>query len=126
MALETLKNKETIGSFSVLQERVKKEDGSIDWDATDEARKKAPIFVDHDVNMISFRIQNGPVKENGVNGCQVDTLIHTAREIIVGLNRNHKSSFNDLAIKFLDSAINTLDDRTRDREKRGVEGTSKS
>lgn len=39
MALEVLKGVTEIGGFDVLQERPKKEDGSIDWALFDEQRK---------------------------------------------------------------------------------------
>lgn len=89
MALETLKGVTHIDGEAVLQERITKQDGSIDWQATDEARKEKPIFVDHDVNMVSFRIQSGPIKEVGKNGCQVTALIDAARIIIEKLNEKY-------------------------------------
>lgn len=124
MALETLKGVTEIGGYKVLAERPKKADGSVDWDLLDEQRKDAPIYVDHDVDMISFRIQNGPIKENGVNGCQVDTLIHAAQTIIMGLNKKFPSEYNDGCLSHLQSAIEWLEKRTKDREARGVEGMS--
>jgi hypothetical protein len=122
MALETLKGVEKLGGFYVLAERPKNADGSVNWHLFDEMRKTKPIYIDHDVNMISFRIQNGPIKEVGVNGCQVDTLIHAAKAIIGGLNAKFPCRENSLAITKLDEAIHWLDARTKDREQRGVEG----
>lgn len=125
MALETLRGVEEIGGFRVLQDRPRKENGEIDWSAFDELRKEQPIYIDHDVNMISFRIQNGPIKEVGVNGCQVDTLIEAAKIIIEGLNKKFPCRENSLAITKLDEALHWLGARKANREKRGVEGTSK-
>ena len=124
MALETLKNIELIGGFDVLGERPTKDDGSIDWDLFDEQRKTAPIYVDHAVNMVSFRIQNGPINENGVNGCQVDTLLHAAGHIIGGLNDHFPCDENDIAMGCITGAIAALELRRKDREVRGVEGTN--
>jgi hypothetical protein len=125
MALETLKGVSELGGFAVMQDRVM--DGeAVDWQATDEQRKLQPIYIDHDVNMLSFRIQDGPVKENGVNGCQVDTLIHAARHIVGKLNENFPCEENRSCLKGLDKAIGALEARTANREKRGVEGTSQS
>lgn len=126
MALETLKGVEEIGGFKVLGERPKKASGEVDWALFDEQRKEKPIYVDHDVNMISFRIQNGPIKEVGVNGCQVDTLIWTAKTILEGLNKKFPCRENACAITKLDEAIHWLVARTKDRELRKVEGTSQS
>ena len=87
MALETLKGINKIGDFDVvvmdeLREKFPdkfNESGAMDykWFEAD-IRPHNFVYVRHDVNSISFTIQNGPIKEVGVNGCQVDTLIETA------------------------------------------------
>lgn len=125
MALETLKDVEEIDGFKVLAERPKKEDGSVDWGKFDEMRKEQPIYIDHDVNMISFRIQNGPIKEVGVNGCQVDTLICTAAIILTKLNENFPCKENKAALASLGNAVSWLRTRKENREARGVEGLNK-
>ena len=124
MALETLKDVKEIGGFIVMQDRPKNADGFVDWDLFDEQRKRQPIYIDHDLNMISFRIQNGPIKENGINGCQVDTIIEAAKVILEGLNAKFPCRANSKAISRLDEALMWLEKRTKDRTKRGVEGTS--
>ena len=126
MALETLKGVEKIGGFKVMQDRPRKENGEVDWDLFDEMRKYQPIYVDHDLNMISFRIQNRPIKEVGINGCQVDTLIESAKLIIEGLNKNFPCRENAVAITKLDEALLWLMKRKLDRENRGVEGKSEN
>jgi hypothetical protein len=134
MALETLKGVEEIGGYKVLQERPMRRPGHpappsevvVDWRKFDEMRKTMPIYVDHEVNMISFRIQDGPIKENGVNGCQVDTLIHAAERILTEFDKKINCVHNQMALQGLRSAIHELNLRTEDREKRGVEGTSKA
>jgi hypothetical protein len=75
--------------------------------------------------MISFRIQNGPIKEVGVNGCQVDTLIYAARAIIDGLHKKFPCRENLMVLGRLADALYWLEIRKRNREKRGVEGKSK-
>ena len=125
MALETLKKFKKIGEYEILQDRVLNEDGSVNWAETDIARKDKPIYIDHDVNMISFRMQAGPIKEKGVNGCQVDTLILAALYIIEGLNEQYRCRENSIAITKLEEALHRLEDRKKDRELRGVEGYSK-
>jgi len=124
MALETLKDVTEIGGFKVLTKRPMDSQGIVDWDLFDEQRKASPIYIDHGVNMISFRIQDGPIKEVGKNGAQVDTLLHTAEIMIEGLNKKFPSIDNDIAIKAIRSAIYALERRKRDREMRGVEGRS--
>jgi len=112
MALETLKGIATIGGYRVMEERPLKKDGSVDWTMFDEHMKYKPIYIDHDVNMISFRFQDGPIKEAGLNGCQVDTLIHAARVILSGLNAKYPCRENALAITKLEEAVHWLNART--------------
>ena len=125
MALETLKGIQAIGDWEILNKRPTKADGSINWSLFDEQRKSKPIYIDHDVNMISFRIQNGPVKEVGINGCQVDTIIETAKIMLEGLHAKFPCDDNIVAITCLDTALMALKDRKKDRERRGVEGFDK-
>lgn len=119
-----MKGVQVINGEHILQERAKNPDGSINWEATDELRKIHPIFVDHDVNMISFRIQNGPIKEVGKNGCQVEDVIAVAKHIVEELNKKFPCRENSMIITKLDEAIMWSKKRTSDREVRNVEGTS--
>jgi len=121
MALETLKGVEEIGGFKVV--RVKPKEMS--WDDFDKTRDEYPINITEIMNCISFKIQNGPIKEVGVNGCQVDTVIEAARLILEGFNKNYPCRENAVAITKLDEALMWLEKRTKDRVKRGVEGVNK-
>lgn len=135
MALETLKGVDKIGGFDLvvmddLREKYPEkfnESGSMDykWFEKD-IRPNNFVYVRHDKNSLSFTIQNGPIKENGVNGCQVDTLIHASKVIIEKLNQNFPCSYNELCLKKLSEAIGHLDDRKKDREARNVEGLNKA
>ena len=136
MALETLKNIKEIGGFPVvttedankifkvmtsptgISKPMFTDEEWTDW------RSKHPIMINHEANTISFRIQNGPIKEVGINGCQVDTIIHAAKKILEGLNAKFPSEYNELAINKLGMALAHLAERTKNREQRGVEGTS--
>lgn len=118
MALETLSNVNSIDGFSVIREKER----DMSWDSFDDLRKKNPILITDRLNMISFRIQNGPIKEVGVNGCQVDTLIEAAKLIIEGLNKNFPCEENRAVIFHLDQALVGLDFRRSNRVIRGVEG----
>jgi len=121
MALETLKDVTEIGGFKVLREKPY----DMDWDTYDSYRKENPILITNRLNMISFRIQDGPIKEHGVNGCQVDTLIEAAKMIIEGLNKNFPCQENYNAISRLEDALMWLGQRKKNREQRGVEGLNK-
>jgi len=119
MALETLKQVTQIGAFDVYSDN-EIADGK--WSDVD---PKYCVCVHHGDNTISFRIQNGPIKENGVNGCQVDTMIAATKIILQGLNDKFPCIENEGAISHLGMALTCLEERTAHREARGVEGTSK-
>lgn len=135
MALETLKGVEHIGDYKLIDMGVLKdkypdkfnESGSMDykWFESD-IRPNNFVYVRHDVNSLSFTIQNGPIKEHGVNGCQVDTIIEAAKLIIEGLNKQYPCRENSMIITKLDEALMWSNKRKADREKRGVEGHSKA
>ena len=115
MALEDLLGLTEIGGFNVG--RIENDDIYIE--------EGGPIHIDDINNVIAFRLQNGPIKENGVNGCQVDTLIHAASLIIVGLNSKFACEENKEAFFHLDAALHWLAHRTYNRGKRGVKGLNK-
>lgn len=83
------------------------------------------IYVRHDVNSISFTLQDGPIKENGVNGCQVTDMIEVAKMILEGLNDKFPCRENAMTITKLDEALMWQNKRTADRVTRGVEGQAK-
>lgn len=133
MALETLKNVEKLGEFNVVvmdELRAKypekfNESGQMDYKWFEEQiRPYNFVYVRNDVNSLAFTIQNGPIKENGINGCQVDTVILAAKTIIEGLNAQFPCRENSLAITKLDEALMWLEARKKDRVQRGVEGKS--
>ena len=133
MALETFKGLENIGGFKVivmdeLREKYPErftETGAMDHKWFEEAiRPNAFIYVRNDKNSLSFTIQNGPVKETGLNGCQVDTIIEAAKIMIEGLNKQFPCRENSMIITKLDEALMWSIKRKTDREKRGVEGLS--
>ncbi len=107
MALETLKGVTQLDGFDVV----------------DTGNKF--VYVRHDVNSISFTLQNGPIKEVGVNGCQVDTMLAAVIKIVWGLNQKFPCKENAEALAYLDSAFNKLKERKANREARGVEGFNK-
>jgi len=114
MALETLK-----GVTKIDGEGVAELNGFAD------GRPPEYIVVNHANNGISFKIQNGPIKEVGKNGCQVTALIDAALLIIKGLNERFPCRENALTITKLEEALMWQHKRTRDREAREVEGLSK-
>jgi hypothetical protein len=69
--------------------------------------------------------QNGPIKENGINGCHNEDLlaivIHRLESFQAG---DYRCRENAIAITKLEEAMHWLMHRTSARVKRGVEGTS--
>lgn len=114
MALETLKDVNQIGKEKISH---------ID-DVAIGFYENEHIWVNHKTNTVAFKIQNGPIKEVGVNGCQVTDMIRVAKHIIVNLNEKYPSHENTKTIDALAEALEWQDKRTRDREARGVEGFS--
>lgn len=116
MALETLKGLSEINGVKIL-------------DATDFKEEFAPsdihIAFNSKDNVLSFKIQNGPIKEVGHNGCQVSDVVAVCRHIFNELNKKFPCVENSESIKKLDEVLYWQNKRTKDREARKVEGMNK-
>ncbi|MBL1322212.1 MAG: hypothetical protein COA63_014305 [Methylophaga sp.] len=134
MALETLLGVKYIGGFAVaVMDDLKKTNPELFPNDTMQMdykiferdfRPNFPIQIRHDKNSISFTIQNDPIKENGINGCQVNTIFEAGLKILEGLNDKYPCRENAIAITKFQEGIMWLEERTKDRETRGVEGTN--
>jgi len=133
MALETMKGVTKLDGFDVvtmddLREKHPErftETGAMDHVWFEETiRPHNFVYVRHDKNSIAFTIQNGPVKEAGVNGCQVTTLIAAAKHMIEQLQVKYPCVQNAETIFHLSEALHYQLKRTENRTARGVEGTS--
>lgn len=74
-----------------------------------------------------IQFQNGPIKETGVNGCQIDDVL----QIIVNRMRyfqcgDYACRENEVALKYLELAAQQLKQRTENRTIRGVKGQNKA
>lgn len=81
------------------------------------------IKTEPEVNLIGFVLQEGAIKENGVNGCQIDHMIWAVATILRSFNARFPCRENSCAITHLDEAMMWLEKRTKDRTERKVEGT---
>ena len=88
-------------------------------------RPNAFIYVRHDKNSLAFTIQNGPIKEAGKNGCQVEDIIAVAKHMVEQLNAKFPCRENAMMITKLDEAIMWSKKKTQDRKARNVEGLNK-
>ncbi len=120
MGLQTLTDIDSIDGFKV--HKVPKDDESFSSDLFDDCF----ITVDHQACMLGFLIQDGPIKEVGLNGCQIDTILKTCLIMLEKLNYKIPCQENDNAINHLERAIEWLEMRKQSRQARGVEGTSKA
>lgn len=118
MALKTLQDIKDIDGFPVAEASFH-DNHNLAGDLAE-----APILIDHQNNLIVFKLQDGPVKEAGVNGCQVDTIIAAAQTILEGLDSKFPCRENKEAIDELKGARLWLRVRRGDREARSVEGRS--
>ena len=76
-----------------------------------------------EVAKISF--QNGPIKENGVNGCHHEDLLLIVLDRLRGAQQgDFACRENAIAITKLEEALLWLNYRTNSRVHRNVEGTS--
>ena len=75
---------------------------------------------------VSFELQDGPIKEVGVNGVQIDDVIEWAKGVIEGFNQRFPCRENSMIITKLDEALLWSAKRKMDREKRKVEGTNQA
>ena len=82
-------------------------------------------FITEEGAKVTFQVQDGPIKEVGVNGCQVDDVIAWARAKIQGFNKAFPCRENSLVLTKLDEALLWLGARKANREARGVEGSNK-
>jgi len=74
---------------------------------------------------IDIKFQLVPVKENGINGCQIDDIIQILIERIEGFQKGpFAGRENAIVITKLQEAQHWLEHRTRDRERRNVEETN--
>ena len=76
-------------------------------------------------NKLNFIIQDGPIKEVGVNGIQATDLLFFCKELFKSLNKDFPCRENALTITKIEEAMHWQDARTKDREKRKVEGYNK-
>lgn len=75
--------------------------------------------------IVSFTIQSDPIGEVGVNGCQALDMLKYTKCLFQSLNDTFPCRENALTITKIEEAIHWQDHRTRDRQRRQVEGQNK-
>ena len=82
--------------------------------------------VHGETSSVKFTIQSGPIKEFGVNGCQIDDVIAWAKDKIDGFQKAFPCRENAIVLTKLDEALLWLQKRKADREARSFEGFNKA
>ena len=72
--------------------------------------------------IISFEIQSDPIGEVGINGVQALDILKYIKNLFESLNEAFPCRENALTITKIEEAIHWQDARTKDRERRKVEG----
>ena len=71
---------------------------------------------------LECKFQDGVISENGVNGIQFTGLIEIALSVLKNLNSKFPCRENAITITKLEESLMWKEDRTKDREKRALEG----
>ena len=72
--------------------------------------------------IVSFTIQSDPILEVGVNGVQALDMLKYVKCLFQSLNEAFPCRENALTITKIEEAIHWQDARTKDRQRRNVEG----
>ena len=92
---------------------------------TDQLGGESHTFLRFDKNCILFKLQDGPIKEVGVNGCQIDFILNVVMALLQGANEKFPHAENEKAMDHIMKAWQALQRRTKERTERGVEGYEK-
>lgn len=77
-------------------------------------------------NCLTVRFQNGPIKEFGINGITQEALLAIVIDRLRGFQSGQFAcEDNASALASCESALSVLQNRTRTRIARGVEGTNR-
>jgi hypothetical protein len=75
---------------------------------------------------VTFNMQRGPIREVGVNGCQIDDIVKLVTETVRVLNAKFPCRENSIAITKLEEAMLWFEARRLDRVARDVEGLNRA
>ena len=73
---------------------------------------------------VVFTVQDGPINEAGINGCQAQDMLEFCKHLFKSLNKSFPCEENERTIFHIDEALQAQNDRNRDRITRGVEGNN--
>lgn len=76
--------------------------------------------------VVSFTVQSDPINEVGVNGVQALDILKYTKCLFQSLNDAFPCRENSLTITKIEEAIHWQEARTKDRQRRQVEGQNKA
>ncbi len=76
--------------------------------------------------VVKFTIQSDPISEVGVNGVQALDILKYVKCLFESLNETIPNRETSLTITKIEEAIHWQDARTKDRQRRQVEGKNKA
>ena len=76
--------------------------------------------------IVSFTIQSDPISEVGVNGVQVLDMLRYCLHLFKSLNDKFHCEENAFTILRIEDAIRWQQERTLNRQRRGVEGKNEA
>lgn len=105
----------------------------INYDEFDQNKASYPFvnkggdseFIKVDDHSVTFVGQRGPIKEYGVNGCQIDDVVTFALGTVQTFNKKFPCRENSIMITKLEEALHWSQARKNNRQQRGVEGYNK-
>jgi len=86
---------------------------------------KISNFIKIKNNKIEFTIQNEPIKKVGINGIQASDILDFCFYLFNSLNNDFYCEENINTLSHILEALEFQKNRTKNREKRGVEGQNK-
>ena len=85
-------------------------------DAYDAMPESVRIHIDLDEgNEIAFKVQDGTIKEVGVNGLQAEHILEFTKHLFSSLNKAFPCRENALTITKIEEALHWQYSRTKDR-----------
>lgn len=91
----------------------------------DDFIKIEPSENPNEGHKVTFIIQNGPVKEVGLNGVQATDMLEYIKFLFHNLNQTFSCRENSLTITKIEEALHWQWARDKDRNNRNVEGYEK-
>ena len=104
-------------------DRPLEKDGNVDWAAFDKMRETHPICIDHEQDMISFKMLTKPAIEGGnLELCQLTELVALAVEQLKYFNNKFPCRENAITLTKWEEGLMWQETRTMNRIARNVEG----